>query len=173
MGTWNAFYVRGTSSEISEAIRKTHPDAMIAASAKFIGVALDSGDYTPPEQELSELSARLHTDVFWLSFQSVVDAFQFHHWLNGEHLRALVYGCYEEERTWERAEGTTEPWERTIFFPEERLEWALEDAAPREQAKLKRIWRERRVSAGSVQPMLDSRACAHEIAAFYGLPHYA
>src|SRR5262249_32164524 len=44
----------------------------------------------PPKRELMELSLRLKTDVLWLSFQSVVDAFQFHHWQSGNHLRSLV-----------------------------------------------------------------------------------
>ena len=28
--------------------------------------------------------------------------------------------CFAEERTWERAEGTPEPWERGVFFEVEQ-----------------------------------------------------
>jgi len=72
--------------------------------------------YEVPERDLAELSLRFGTDVLWLSFQSTVDAFQFYHWRNGEHLRTLVYGCFDKEHTWERTEGNPESWERAVFF---------------------------------------------------------
>lgn len=83
-----------------------------------------------------------------MGFQSAVDAFQFHHWQEGKHLRALVYGCFKEERAWERVEGTPEAWE------------------------LERIWKEAKIEPGMTQPRLNSRRCAHKIARIYGFPHY-
>ena len=64
---------------------------------------------------LTRLSEVFSTDVFWLSFRSAMDCFEFHHWQSGQHVRSLVYGL-EEERTWERADGAPEPWEREFLF---------------------------------------------------------
>src|SRR3569832_1681472 len=104
MGTWNAFYVKGLGGEAIAAIRHGFPEAELESSPTFIGVRLADEDFKAPETELAKLSESLNTDVIWLSFQSVVDAFQFHHWRGGRHVRALLYGCFEDERTWERVE---------------------------------------------------------------------
>jgi hypothetical protein len=102
--------------------------------------------FEAPERDLMEPSSRLKTDVLWLSFQSVVDAFQFHHWRAGQHLRSLVYGCFTAERTWERAEGTPEPWEREVFFDRRELKALLKDMdecmeSEHEKRQTERIWR--------------------------------
>src|SRR6187431_716376 len=113
MGTFNAFYVRtnGNNSAVLAAVTERFPSAQVAATSDFVGVSLSPEAYDPPATDLADLSARFATDVFWLGSQSTVDAFQFHHWGGGSHLRALVYGCHVDERTWERADGTPEPWE--------------------------------------------------------------
>src|SRR4051812_6214750 len=111
MGTLNAFYLRPTTDtgEIANAVRVKLPKAEVVANAYFYGVTMPPETFKPPERDLMTLSSQLQTDVIWLSFHSVVDAFQFHHWRAGEHLRSLVYGCFTVERTWERAEGKPEP----------------------------------------------------------------
>src|SRR5437870_1602313 len=75
MGTLNAFYVRGNGDAVSSAIRKSYPDAKIESGQDFLGVTLADDAFEPPKGELAELSSDLGTDVIWLSFQSVVDAF--------------------------------------------------------------------------------------------------
>jgi hypothetical protein len=173
MGTWNAFYVSTRDSGTAAAIRERFPDAEIESSPDFLGVKMPEDAFKAPESELAELSALLDTDVIWLGFQSVVDAFQFHHWRSGRHVRALVYGCFDEERTWERAEGEPEPWEREVLFSQEELEHVLkytDNESQREE--LQRIWRDAEISPGSTEPGLASRECAHKIAAHYGFPHY-
>jgi len=118
--------------------------------------------YEVPERDLAELSLRFGTDVLWLSFQSTVDAFQFYHWRNGEHLRTLVYGCFDKEHTWERTEGNPESWERAVFFNPEGLECAKQE--------LERIWREAEILAGRTQPTLIARRCALKVAQHFHLP---
>lgn len=172
MGTWNAFYVSvGNGSEA--AIRAKFPSARIDATSRFLGVRMPDEAFEAPEGVLQELSAHLTTDVIWLGFQSTVDAFQFHHWRSGAKVRSLVYGCFAEERTWERVEGQPEPWEREVFFGEDELNRVLEYADDDPQrVELPRIWREAEILAGKMEPGLDSRNCAHKIAAHFGFPHY-
>ena len=173
MGTLNAFYVRSWADHVAVAgaIRAYFPDAEIESSTEFWGVRLPDGAFEPPERKLMELSLRLTTDVIWLGFQSVVDAFQFHHWRAGKHLRSLVYGAFKEERTWERAEGSPEPWERQVLFDwsglEDRLEYSDSD---HERQELERIWRDAEIQPGRTEPSLDARECARGVAAFFHFP---
>jgi hypothetical protein len=172
MGTWNAFYVKSDEEAAIMAVRREFPEAEIEADGEYIGVKLADDAFEAPEQKLSDISKRLSTDVIWMSFQSAVDAFQFHHWRSGAHLRSLVFGCFGEERTWERVEGTPEPWEREVFFDEKRLKIPLEHAkAEKDKRELRRIWKAAELLPGRTQPSLDSRGCAHKIARYYQFPH--
>jgi hypothetical protein len=173
MATLNAVYVRAVADDtaITEAIRAKFPNAAVEANSQFRGVTLPNEAFEAPEGDLMELSSRLKTDVLWLSFQSTVDAFQFHHWRAGQRLRSLVYGCFVNERMWERAEGMSEPWERDVFFDQEALKLGLQylkgDDAKRE---MERIWREAEIQPGRTEPMLDGRECARKVAVHFGLP---
>jgi hypothetical protein len=173
MGTLNAFYVRGGADHVAVtgAIRAYFPDAAIDRSTEFWGVRLPDDAFEPPEQKLMDLSLRLTTDVIWLGFQSVVDAFQFHHWRAGEHLRSLVYGAFKDERTWERVEGSPEPWERQVLFDQSGLENCLEYSdSDHERQELQRIWRDAEIQPGRTEPSLDARECARGVAAFFHFP---
>ena len=175
MGTWNAFYIKAQQDDgaVTTAVRERFPDAEIEASTQFVGIRMKDDAFEAPESDLSALSARLDTDVIWLSFQSTVDAFQFHHWRAGKRVRALVYGCFQEERMWERAEGEPEPWEREVFFSRRGLEHLLKYAGSElEREELQRIWRQAEILPDRTEPGLDSRGCAHKIAAHYQFPHY-
>ncbi len=111
----------------------------------FIGVTLDSDDYGSPTCDLAKLSTEFGTDVIWLSFQSVVDAFQFRHWRAGTLVRSLVFGCYgDEERTWTEADGEPEPWEREAFFDPKTLKirFGVCRRVTKKKASFERIWRE-------------------------------
>lgn len=115
MGTLTAFYVRVSSPEAREALLAEYPSAFTEPGTDFFAVDNPPCGFDPPEEELRDLSARLDTDVLWITFQSVVDAFEFHHWRKGVALRGLAFGCRAEERTWERVEGEPEPWEASAF----------------------------------------------------------
>jgi hypothetical protein len=94
------------------------------------------------------LSSDFSTDVIWLRFDSGTESFEFHHWRAGAALRILVFGSYEE-RTWERVEGTAEPWERKALFDPRNLQSALEDVRDDAQRQeLERIWREAELVPG-------------------------
>lgn len=173
MGTPNAFYVGAAIGipAITAAIRTKFPDAEVEAGTHFCGVTMPDEAFEAPERDLMELSSRLKTNVVWLSFQSVVDAFQFHHWQDGKHLRSLVYGCFAEERTWERAEGTPEPWEREVFFGQRELEHALEYLdSDDDKREIERIWREAEILPGRTEPGLDGRECARSVAQHFCFP---
>jgi hypothetical protein len=101
MATLKAFYVRAATDNaaIAAAIRAKFRNAKVQAGTPFWGAILSDYAFEAPERDLMELSSRLKTDVLWLSFQSVVDAFQFHPWRAGQHLRSLVYGSFTQEGT--------------------------------------------------------------------------
>lgn len=165
MGTLNAFYVRAGEDDtaIATAIRAKFRTAEIEAGTPFWGVTLPEEAFEVPERDLAELSSHLKTDIIWLGFQSVVDAFQFHRWQSGKKLRALVYGCFTEERTWEHAEGTPEPWEKDVFFNPEELDRRLDFLdSDDEKRELQRIWEKAQIDSGNIEPSLDARESARE-----------
>ena len=170
MGTFNAFYVRADRSSAG-AIRDAFPKVAMVSTPAFIGVEMPSGEFEPLEAKLAALSARLHTDVIWLGFQSTVDAFLFFRWHDGRLMRALVYGAFEDERTWERVEGEPQEWERSVLFPEEELEIALGEGAD-DPDEVRRIWAAAELLPGRTLPTLDASTCANQVAEHYGLPHY-
>lgn len=171
MGTSNAFYVRAPDPATAEAIRAAYPDAYTEKGSEFF--AVDQADDRPvcPESELQSLSARLKSDVVWLSFQSVVDAFKFHHWRDGNHVRSLTYGCLNQGE-WERVEGDPEPWEAKVIFGD--LPGAvrfIDDPAHRQ--KIERVYRGRIIERGAAEPSLDARETARGVAEFYVLPGWS
>jgi len=98
MGTCNAFYVKAGANDeaATSAIRARFPEAKIDSSQSFLGVRMPDDAFEAPEAELAALSSQLSTDVIWLGFQSVVDAFQFHHWISGiqRTTRGRVYSLF-------------------------------------------------------------------------------
>jgi hypothetical protein len=170
MATRNAIYVRVTEPAKVASLRAEYPSAYTEAGSEFYGV--EQG-WLVPEAELARLSARLATDVLWLGFQTAVDAFQFYHWRSGKQLRALVDGCFKGERTWERAEGEPEEWERAVIFDPTYLAYALQNADSEHAEELQRIWREAEIVPGRMQPMINARKAAPKVAEFYGLPGWS
>jgi hypothetical protein len=172
VGTLNAIYVRAADPAKTAAVRAAYPEASTEPGSEFY--AVEHAGFAPPEADLARLSARLGTDVLWLSFQSVVDAFEFHHWQDGRHLRALAFGCRgPEERTWERAEGEREAWEPDAIFDPKHLAHALRYADEREGEELRRIWRSAEIVPGHMEPSLNAREVARAAAAFYRLPGWS
>lgn len=173
MGTWNAFYVRAGSERAVPVIRKDFPKQEIEQFEEFTGVNMGDDAFEAPAAILTKLSSQLGTDVMWMSLQSTVDAFQFHHWKLGKQIRSLVYGCFQEERTWERAEGEPEPWEREVFFSQKDLDFELKLANNEsEKQDLKQIWQKGEIVAGRMMPPVDAKDKAHKIARIYRFPHY-
>ena len=109
-------------------------------------------DFNPPEALLQRLSMELDTQVIWLSFQRTVDAFEYARWESGALRRHLVYGCYEQERTWEKAEGEPESWEGEGLFGLRGGEGPT------------------RVEVGAFEPILEARDAAEAVAVAFGLP---
>jgi len=139
-------------------------------------VVLDVNLHEPPIDELIRLSSDLGTDVIWLSFRSVVDAFQFHHWRSGSLLRSLVFGCYgDEERTWNQVEGQPEPWERSALFDPKQLEFLLTEIAQSDDEKreLERIWHREEIVPARQEPGMDARGVAWAVAKHYHFPGWS
>lgn len=177
MGSLKVLYVRRVTDDARSAILAMFPAAVVTNNSVFISAVLDSHE-KPPEHDLMVLSARLETDVMWLGFQSVVDVFEYYHWSTGTLLRALVYGCYRQERTWERIEGQPEAWEQAAFFDPEDLALLLNDEdiddedklSGEEKQRLEQFWQAGELVAGETEPVLSARGCALNIATYYQFP---
>ena len=172
VGTLCATYIRIPDLAKVPALLAEYPGAYTEPEMRFYRVE-DRPWTRPPEAGLRELSARLSTDVLWLAFQSVVDAFEYHHWRDGALLRTLVFGCYGGEGTWERAEGRIEPWEPEAIFDRERLSSWCEVVSEGERRECERIWREFDLAPGQTVPSLDARETARKVAEYYRLPGWS
>ncbi len=125
-------------------------------------------------EALVSLSFELDTDVVLMGFQSSVDSFLYRHARQGALIRDLVYGCFKDERSWERIAGEPQAWEADVFFDRAALACEIERLAPdqldAERAELARRlagYRERDLrSLGS----LEAREIARRVASFLGLP---
>jgi hypothetical protein len=171
MGTHNALYVRrqGEDDTVRTAILSLYPNAEIQGLPDFIGGVFTADDLEPPEQQLAELSARLATDVIWISSQTTAESFIFHHWLAGEQLRALWYGC-GYEGAWDRADGQPEPWEAETLWSQDALEASLESAETEsERRNLERIWSEKTIRQGQTDPSVNSEEVLPDVMGYYGL----
>ncbi|MGC3958445.1 MAG: hypothetical protein QM813_11040 [Verrucomicrobiota bacterium] len=170
MSTFNAFYIRkkAADKETRAAILSVYPKASIQAFDDFIGGILSSDDVEPPEKKLSALSAKLTTDVFWVTYQTTAGSFIYHHWLDGEHLRALMYGCLKEGR-WDRVEGQAEEWEEEQFWSKDSLKFCLKEAGSEaEKKKLKKLWEDGVLIKGSEMPSAGSDTAVEAIMDHYG-----
>lgn len=182
MATFNSFYIRDSAA--LPIVRAEFPTAEIEASAEFTSAMVS--DDRVPAPILIRLSSSLRTDVFWLSFQSVVDAFEYYHWYDGTLVRALVYGCETQERTWERIEGTPEPWEQAAFFDTELLADLLEDLQADEAdgfitpeeceaecRALEYFWQVGELQIGRMEPYVSAQAAARAVALYYRFPGWS
>src|SRR4051794_26191204 len=175
MGTLNAFYVKGGGNAAVAAVRAAFPEASIEPGARFLGVTLSKEEQfePPPQDKLARLSSDLGTDVIWLSFQSFVDAFQFHRWYSGALSRSLVFGCFGTD-VWNHVEGQPEPWEQKVFFDQETLEFLLQEArSAEEERKYTRMWQGRELVPGREEPVIDARESARKVAKYYGFPGWS
>jgi hypothetical protein len=170
MSTRNDFYVRATNPKTAAALVAQYPWARTQRGSSFF-VVEQTDDQECPKKDMAALSAHLKTDVIWLMYQSVSDSFQFHHWCNGKQLRSLVYGCYEEQYTWEEVKGVPEPWERKILFSPKRLKSELdcEEDETRKQ-EISRAFRDSALHSDQTIPGINARLCAWQIASHYRLP---
>lgn len=172
MSTFSAFYIRENEKATLKAVREGFDKMDIEQYRDYIGVRLPGSLPRTPEPMLTRLSEMFSTDVIWLSFQSAMDCFEFHHWQSGQHVRSLVYGL-EEERTWERADGTPERWEREFLFHPKNMECELEDAEDDEQREMiQRAYRDAKIEVGQIVPSISSKMTADDIAQHYGFPHF-
>ena len=172
MSSFNAFYVKANGKATLEAMRQGFDQLKVEQYRDFIGIQLPGAPKKTPEDWLSHLSKEFTTDVFWLSFESGMDCFEFHHWQSGQHIRSLVFGI-EEERMWERADGAPEPWEREFLFHPKNMEYELEDAEDEElKETIQRVYRDAKIEVGQIVPSISSKMTADAIAHHYRFPHY-
>jgi hypothetical protein len=168
MGTLNAIYVR--ADQQASALKATYPSAYTEPGSSFFAIDLPPDHFDCPEGELLALSKTMETDVLWITFQSAVDAFVYHHWKSGLLQRSLVFGAMEQG-IWEQVEGNAEPWEREAFFESRQLRSLLEDMDDAEERQqTQRIYDEQVLEVGNWLPMVDARESARAIAEHYGLP---
>jgi hypothetical protein len=170
MSTFHGFYIRANRKATLDTVRQDFKKLEAEQHGDFIGVKMPPKK--TPEEMLNQLSRKFSTDVFWLGFQSAMDCFEFHHWKSGRCVRSLIYGM-EEERTWERADGKPEPWERQFLFHPKNMECELADAEDdAQQETIQRVYRAAKIQVGQVVPNISSKLTADAIAHHYGFPHY-
>ena len=172
MGTLNAAYLR-CDDEAEVLWRGLIEDRAIEREhgLPFIWVMFGDDEFEPPVEWLQRASTALRSDALWLSYQSVVDSFEFQHWRDGHCVRELVYGAFESERTWERASGVPEVWEAEALFPRQALERELAAATDeRQRQRVLHQWAYREIAAGGDRPTLNARECARAVSFHYGLP---
>lgn len=170
MSTFNGLYIHSQPSEeeARAAILGLYPEARIEVG-EFVSGILSRDEMEPPEQALKEISAKLNTDVIWITFQTTAESFIFHHWGSGTQMRALWYGC-ANEGTWERVEGKAEPWEAEAFWSEDALESMLECVeSSAEQKRIKQLWKVRVIRKGQSEPSVSSEDAAQAAMEYYGL----
>jgi len=175
MGGWTGLFILTSNASAIGAIRKIFPLAISGQPVKIEPnkdfIRVDLGPYVAdvPGTNLARLSSDFGTDVIWLRFHDDTETFEFHHWRAGVILRSLVFGLYEE-RTWEKVEGTAEPWEQAVLFGPGNLQSALQEAPSNEEKEeLKRIWREAELVPGRTEPALSSSDCVDQVFRYYHL----
>jgi hypothetical protein len=115
MGTMRAIYVRLKQQDDLATLRRLlRGQGTLSTEPGKDFAWVEWPSFYPPEELLQRLSAKLDTDVIWLVFQSVTDAFAFQHWTSGVQGRTLDFSCFatgEQRQTWEQVAGVPEPWE--------------------------------------------------------------
>ena len=148
MGTLRSIYVSVQDEHLPEArIREHLPPATeiyTEADNPFVEILWD--DFRAPTDLLETLSRDFRRDVLWLVFQSVVDAFAFEHWRDGQCSRSIVFGCFHNERCLEKIDGDPESWEDGVFDS---------------------------MAVGEFGEAIDGRETARAVAEFYKLPGWA
>jgi hypothetical protein len=171
MGTLFAIHVRARESAGLAARLARHGKLLTDDSSQFATVELNRFD-GPTEDDLAELaslSSDLETDVLWVGYSSVSDAFRYHHWQLGQSVRSLAYGWFDTIGIWDFAEGTPEPWEQPTFFHPSALDYWIIPEEEDERAVLRHILITGEIRAGLKLPSVDVRVAARMIGEEFGL----
>lgn len=139
MGTMNALYLRKGKGIPWPDIRNQCTEE----NDEWWYALLPDYQFEFDDEKLKELSLK-HGTALFLSFQSLVDAFQFILAENGGVVRKLIYGCFVSEREWEVIEGVPKEWEEMLLNKDD-------------------------LNVG-VEASLDSKELCRKIAEFYTLP---
>lgn len=156
MGTLNAVYFEHIDGVDYSAF---NPES-VEQNETWIGLILARDEFQVADATLMELSKQCG-DVIFMSFQSVVDAFQYTHVVDGTIVRKLVYGCYVAEREWETVEGEEADWEEDVFIESEYDE----DEGEEFEASIE-------PTVGTDRPSIDARNVCLEIASHFGFPGF-
>lgn len=170
MSAFNAFYIRkkATDKVTRAAILSLYPKAHVRSFDDFMGGVLSSEEWEAPEKKLLALSAKLQTDIFWVTYQNTVGSFIYHHWQCGTHLRTLMYGCLKEFK-WDRVEGQAEPWEEEQFWDKESLKMCLkEEKSETKRKKIQKMWSDGVLIKGSELPVAGDDTAVDAIMDYYG-----
>jgi hypothetical protein len=175
MSTYNAFFVRtnGKDKQTRTAMLSVYPKAKLEVSGSFVGGVLSDTEWEASETKLAALSAKLATDVFWVTYQNTAGSFIYHHWHNSLHLRTLMYGCLKDGK-WDRVEGQAEPWEKECFWDKESLKMCLKEAkSDAARKKLTKLWNDGVLIKGSALPVAGDDVAVHAVMEHYGFGWFA
>lgn len=130
----------------------------------------DKSDTSFAPKFASLLSKSCKTEVICIYCQTVVDAIGFWHFNNGDELRCLVHGFYNE-RIWEEVRGTNEEWENKVFFDLQRYKQVLLDEDDLAEEVIK-ICQTKHIHIGSGIPFFSS-GDIRKIAEHFHLPGFS
>lgn len=160
-----------TTSELIQDLQRIFRTTGERSLEGVFSIPLPVAKSRPPESALQQISKIHQVNIFWLAMSSVTDSLHYIHWSEGRLVRALGYGCFEEERTWERVDGEPESWETAAIFTQEGLITALSCVStPAEQAELRELWSRGNPKLGGFEPTVDAREVARAAALYYHLP---
>lgn len=74
------------------------------------------------ERLLPDLAKVSDAEYYGFSYETIVDAFVYWHYIAGQQVRYFEFGMFDEERTWNELVGTPESWEAEVFFSESEME---------------------------------------------------
>jgi hypothetical protein len=159
MATWNAVYVRDSSYSESKSLQGLR-HALFGAvavrrSREWTELAL--AGLQDAEALARRLSLEVGAEVLWAQIQTTARVLCLVHCVAGEVRRKLVHS----DGGWLTIEGTTQPWEAVALFNEARLDDALDgcDGDEEEEARVRRLFRERTLIVGSDCPSLHEFEC--------------
>ncbi len=133
----------------------------------WLGDLLNKNDGTLTPKFAALLSKNHKTDVICIYGQTVVDAYGYWHFKDGEEIRCLIYGFYNE-RIWEEIRGSLEGWEEECFFNLKEYEDILSDEDELSEKVIK-LCETKQIEAGSEIPFFTSQTI-RKIAEYFQLP---
>lgn len=157
----------------------------VVSDGKWLMIAESVGCAKEAEPILETFTAETGEQGFYISYGTTSNIITYCHWQAGKRLRTLEYveaNPKDDSPLWTLVEGEPEPWERNVFFTEQRLRAALScdpitvrgepGYSSEAQQKLENYWQAGVIIKGEKWPSRAVRRVEWEIMLHYELPSY-